>query len=406
MAQIRPFRGVRPDSARAGRVIALPYDVLNREEARQILAENPENFLQVTRADATVPDHVAEHGPEVYGRARENLDRLLDSGVLVQDDEERFYLYTQTWQGRTQAGLMCVCSVEEYDDNRIKKHELTRPKKEQDRVDHITALDAQTGLVFLAYRDDNDAVKAAMAQARALEPDWTVTTEDQVTHALTVLSDPELIGRLQAAFDQVGALYIADGHHRSAAASRVSAARGGAGTSGWFLAGVFPDSELHVLAYNRLVKDLGGRTPAEFRAAVAQVYDMAPATTALPPAAGQVTLYLEGSWHLLTPRAGVVPAGDPVGSLDVAVLQNNVLGPLLGIENPRTDDRIAFVGGIRGPEALQAAVDGGEWAVAFHLFPTSMAELFAVADANKLMPPKSTWFEPKLRGGVVLYRLE
>lgn len=405
MADIRPFRGVRPDNHRAGKVIALPYDVLSRAEARAILADNPENFLQVTRADATVPDGVAEHGPEVYAQARANLDQLLADGVLVQDDAPCFYLYTQTWKGRTQSGLMAVCSVEEYDDNRIKKHELTRPKKEQDRVDHVTALDAQTGLVFLAYRDTHDAVKTAMAEARALPPAWTVTTEDGVTHALSVVGDPALVNRLREAFAAVDALYIADGHHRSAAASRVAAARDGAGTSPWFLAGIFPDSELQVLAYNRVVKNLGGRTPAAFLAAVAETHTLEPAAAPRPPKPGQVTLYLEGSWHLLTPRAGVVPSDDPVGCLDVAVLQNTVLSRLLGIENPRTDERIAFVGGIRGPAALESAVDSGDWAAAFHMYPTSMAELFAVADADRLMPPKSTWFEPKLRGGVVLHRL-
>lgn len=405
MADIRPFRGVRPDNDRAGKVIALPYDVLSRAEARAILADNPENFLQVTRADATVPEGVAEHGPEVYAQARANLDQLIADGVLVQDRQSCFYLYTQTWKGRTQAGLMAVCAVEEYDDNRIKKHELTRPKKEQDRVDHVTALDAQTGLVFLAYRDDQDAARTAMAEARALSPAWTVATEDGVTHALTVIDDEALIGRLQAAFAEVDALYIADGHHRSAAASRVAAARQGAGTSSWFLAGIFPDSELQVLAYNRVVKTLGGRSPSDFLAALGETYAIEPASSPRPPKPGHVSLYVEGAWYLLTPHAGVVPAGDPVGSLDVAVLQDTVLSRLLGIENPRTDDRIAFVGGIRGSEALEAAVDGGEWAAAFHMYPTSMAELFAVADANRLMPPKSTWFEPKLRGGVVLHRI-
>jgi uncharacterized protein (DUF1015 family) len=260
-------------------------------------------------------------------------------------------------------------------------------------------------LVFLAYRDQHDVVKTAMAEARSLAPAWTVTTEDQVSHALTVIGDEGLVSRLRAAFAEVDALYIADGHHRSAAASRVAAARGGAGTSPWFLAGIFPDSELQVLAYNRVVKNLGGRTPAAFLAALGETHVVAPSATPKPCQAGQVTLYLDGAWHLLTPRPGVVPHDDPVGSLDVAVLQEQVLGKLLGIENPRTDERIAFVGGIRGFEALETAVDSGEWAAAFHMYPTSMAELFAVADADRLMPPKSTWFEPKLRGGVVLHRI-
>lgn len=406
MADIRPFRGIRPRSDLAGEIIAPPYDVLSRAEARAILAGQPRSFLQVTRADATVPDAVDDHGPEVYAVARRHLDAMVDDGSLVRDAAPCFYLYSQTWKGRTQTGLMAACSVEEYDRGAIKKHELTRPTKEQDRVDHITALDAQTGLVFLAFRDRFDAVRSALAQAAAAPPDWTVTTDDGVTHALTVVSEPAQVSALQHAFADVPALYIADGHHRSAAASRVAAARAGAGTSGWFLAGIFPDSELQVLAYNRLVLDLGGRTPAAFRDAVAEHFTLAPAAAPEPPSAGTLTMYLDGAWTLLTPKPGVVPADDPVGSLDVSVLQDRVLSPLLGITNPRTDDRISFVGGIRGAAALERAVDAGEAAVAFHMFPTSMAELFSVADADRLMPPKSTWFEPKLRGGVVVHRID
>lgn len=405
MAHVRPFRGVRPRSDLAGAVIAPPYDVLDRAEARAILADNPRSFLAVTRADATLPDDVDDHGPRVYAQARANLDALMADGTLVQDDTPCFYLYRQTWQGRTQVGLMAVCSVEEYDEGTIKKHELTRPTKEQDRVDHIDALDAQTGLVFLAFRDQYDDVRAALAEARALTPDWSVTTDDAVEHALTVVSDPALVERLQAAFRGVDALYIADGHHRSAAASRIHAARAGAGTSGWFLAGIFPDSELEVLAYNRVVADLRGDDLGAFLEKLDPIYSRSITAEPLPPEPGTLTVYVDDHWELLRPRAGVVPADDPVGCLDVAVLQDRVLSPLLGIENPRTDTRIKFVGGIRGPEALEAAVESGAWAIAFHMYPTSMAQLFAVADADRLMPPKSTWFEPKLRGGVVLHRL-
>jgi uncharacterized protein (DUF1015 family) len=404
MAEIRPFRGVRPADALAGDLIAPPYDVLDRAEARAILAANPRSFLAVTRADATLPDDADAHGAPVYAAARANLDRMLAQGDLVQDDGPCFYLYSQTWKGRTQTGLMAACSVDEYDRGDIKKHELTRPTKEQDRVDHVSALDAQTGLVFLAFRDRFDAVRDALAQAADRAPAWRVTTDDGVTHALTVVADAAVISSLQQAFAAVPALYIADGHHRSAAASRVAAARQAAGSSGWFLAGIFPDSELQVLAYNRRVADLNGHSPASFRAAVAERFVLTDTDQAAPPRRGTVTMYLDGRWTLLEPRPGVVP-DDPVGSLDVAVLQDNVLGPLLGIDNPRTDERIDFVGGIRGADALTASVDAGQAAVAFHLYPTAMSQLFDVADADRLMPPKSTWFEPKLRGGVVLHRL-
>lgn len=404
MADLRPFRGIRPADALAGEIIALPYDVMNRAEAREMLRDAPRSFLRVTRADADLPDEVDEHGPEAYAAGRAALDRFLDQGDMQQDEAPCFYLYTQTWQGRTQVGLMALCSVGEYDTGTIKKHELTRPTKEADRVAHIEALDAQTGLVFLAYRDRPD-VAAAMEAAAAGPVAWEVTTDDEVTHRFQVVADGDAIAAIQAAFAGVDALYIADGHHRSAAASRVAAARDGAGTSGWFLAGIFPDSQLRVLAYNRLVHDLAGHDAASFRAAVSERFEVEPTDSPAPDRRGCFTMYLDGAWHRLTPKPGVVPTDDPVGRLDAAVLQDNVLDAILGITDPRRDDRVSFVGGIRGAQALSDAVDSGRAAVAFHLFPTGMDQLFAVADADMLMPPKSTWFEPKLRAGVVVHRI-
>jgi uncharacterized protein (DUF1015 family) len=404
MADIRPFHGIRPDDALAGDIIALPYDVMSRAEARRMVADNPRSFLRITRSDAELPDSVDEHSREAYDAGRAALDRFLADGLLQQDPEPCFYLYTQTWRGRTQVGLMALCSVAEYDAGTIKKHELTRPTKEQDRVDHIDAMDAQTGLVFLAYRD-RPAVAEVLARVGGSPVAWDVTTEDAVRHQLQVVSNPADVAALQAAFAGVDALYIADGHHRSAAASRVAAARGGAGTSGWFLAGIFPDSQLQVLAYNRVVGDLHGRDSATFVAAVSERFEVSPADAPVPDRRGCFTMYLDGAWHRLTPRPGVVPEDDPVGRLDAAVLQDNVLAPLLGITDPRRDTRVRFVGGIRGHEALSAAVDSGDAAVAFHLYPTGMDQLFDVADAELLMPPKSTWFEPKLRAGVVLHRI-
>lgn len=401
MAKLRAFRGVRPANDRASAVIAPPYDVVSEDECRALTAGNPQSFLRVTRSEVDLPPGSDSHGPEAYAVARRNLDLFLAEGWMVQDEVPSFYLYRQTWQGRTQTGLMALCSVGEYDEGTIKRHELTRPDKEQDRVDNMLALEAQPGLVFLAYRDAYARAREAMASAATAAPAWVVTTDDGVEHALTPVSDPGAVDALSRAFDEVPALYIADGHHRSAAASRVAAALNNAGTSGWFLAGIFPDTELQVLAYNRVVADLNGHTADAFLARVGEHFDIAPGPS-IPTARGTVSMYFEGVWQTLTPKAGVVPA-DPVGSLDVAVLQDRVLEPVLGIDDPRTNTRIQFVGGIRGPQALEAAVEAGA-AVAFHMYPTGMDQLFAVADAGLLMPPKSTWFEPKLRGGVVLHR--
>ena len=406
MAQIRPFRGVRPLDELAAQIIAPPYDVLSEDEARAIAAPNPKSFLHVTRPEVDLAPGIDPHGPDAHAKARENLNDFMAQGWMVQDDAPCFYLYSQTWRDRTQTGLMAACSVAEYDAGQIKRHELTRPDKEQDRVDNMSALDAQPGLVFLAYRDTSDAVREAIKLSSALAPAWSVTTDDGVTHSLTVINNAAIVEQLTEAFGGLDTLYIADGHHRSAAASRVCAARSGAGQSGRFLAGLFPDSELEVLAYNRVVRDLNGHTQAEFMKALNTHFIVSPTSTARPQRRGRWTMYLTGQWFELMARDGVVDASDPVGRLDVAVLQDRVLGPLLGIDNPRTDQRIQFVGGIRGHKALSKRVDRGDAMVAFHLYPTGMDQLFDVADADMLMPPKSTWFEPKLRGGVVLHDIK
>jgi len=405
MAEIRPFLGVRPLDALAEQIIAPPYDVLSEDEARAIAGPNPKSFLHVTRPEVDLEEGSDAHGPQAHAKASQNLKAFQDQGWLIQDEQPCFYLYTQTWKGRTQTGLMAACSVQEYDTGRIKRHELTRPDKEQDRVDNMQALDAQPGLVFLAYRDTSETVRQAIKLASALSPVWSVTTDDTVTHSLTVINNANLVEQLGQAFKGVEALYIADGHHRSAAASRVSADRGGSGTSGWFLAGLFPDSELEVLAYNRVVRDLNGHTPAAFMKALSEHFMVTPTSNARPQRRGRWTMYIAGQWFELAAKEGVVDESDPVGRLDVAVLQDRILGPLLGIDNPRTDQRIQFVGGIRGHKALSKRVDRGDAMVAFHMYPTGMDQLFDVADADQLMPPKSTWFEPKLRGGVVLHTI-
>ncbi len=404
MSHLRPFCGVRPKSDLAGEIIAPPYDVLNEEEAREIVSRHPKSFLRVTRSEVDLPEGSDSHGHEAYEKAGENLLQYIADGWMVQDATPCFYLYSQTWQGRTQTGLMALCDTREYDDNLIKKHELTRPDKEQDRTDHVHILGAQTGLVFLTYRDQYATIQEAMTKAKALSADWSVTTDDAVTHTLTVISDPALVEAIQTAFNGVDALYIADGHHRSAAASRVAKLRERAGTSGYFLAGIFADSELKVLPYNRVVADLNGHSQEEFVAQVSAHFTLTPSESPEPPTRQTMTMYLDGAWYLMTPKAHLM-SDDVVASLDVSLLQDNVLGPVLGIDNPRTNTRIQFVGGIRGPQALSNAVDA-KGGVAFCMYATGIDQLLAVADADRLMPPKSTWFEPKLRGGVLIHRLD
>ncbi len=405
MATVRPFTGLRAAEALADKVLAPPYDVVSEAEARALVADNPISFLRVTRSEVDLPEGSDAHGEQAYAQAAATLRRFAAEGVLVQDDTPCFYVYAQQMGEHRQAGLMALCSCAEYDQGIVRRHEFTRPDKEQDRTDHILTLQAQTGLVFLAHRQ-TDAIAALHAAAAERAPLFTVTTPDGVVHSLTRIDDSDSLASWQAAFAALPVVYIADGHHRSAAASRASAEHGGAGSWGHFLCGIFPDDRLQVLAYNRLVADLQGRSSAEFLAALASDFDITSAVPASPDRRGCVHMYLDGAWHRLTPREGVVDAADPVASLDVAVLQDRVLEPLLGIADPRRDTRIRFVGGIRGTDALAAAVDSGDAAVAFSLFPTGLDQLFAVADAGEVMPPKSTWFEPKLAGGVLVHLLD
>lgn len=403
MSRVVPFRAVRAASAAAPSVIAPPYDVMNEAEARAIVAANPRSFVRVSRPESVMPEGADSHAPEAYATARRELDAMIAEGLVTQDAIPSYYLYGQTWRGRTQIGLVAGFSVEEYDAGLIKKHEFTRPDKEKDRVDHIDATGVQSGMVFLAYRD-TDALNRCIAEGAKGTPEWRVTTEDEVEHVLWRISDPSAVAAITTAAAGLPHVYVADGHHRSAAASIVHRQRAGkAGSHAWFLAGLFPASSLEILAYNRAVKDLFAHTPESLLASVAAHYDVAPSSSPVPPGRGQVTMYLGGAWHLLTARD--VPS-DPVARLDVSMLQDRVLRPLLGIDNPRTDKRIDFIGGIRGWKELVKLVDGGSHAVAFHMHPTSLVELFDVADSGQVMPPKSTWFEPKLRDAVSMHRID
>ena len=400
MSRVVPFRAIRAANALAAQVIAPPYDVMSEAEARAIVAGNPQSFVRVSRPESVMPAGADSHAPEAYATARAQFQAMLAEGALVQDDTPSYYLYAQTWQGRTQVGLVAGFSVDEYDNDLIKKHEFTRPDKEKDRVEHIDATDCQTGMVFLAYRDQ-EALNALIAKGSAGAPEWEVTTEDAVTHRLWRISDPASVAAITDAAGQLPCAYVADGHHRSAAASIVHRQRAGkAGNHAWFLAGLFPASNLKILAYNRAVKDLHGHTEASLLASIGAHFDISDTDVPVPPGRGCVTMYLGGKWRLLTARD--VPA-DPVTGLDVSILQDRVLRPLLGIDNPRTDKRIDFIGGIRGHEELVRLVDSGSHAVAFHMHPTSLGELFDVADSGNVMPPKSTWFEPKLRDAVAMH---
>jgi uncharacterized protein (DUF1015 family) len=397
MADVRPFCALRPRNDLAREVIAPPYDVMTDAEARAE-ARAPRSFVHVTRSEVDLVAGTDPHSGEAYRKARENLDAFVADATLTLDSQPSYYLYGQVMGNHCQAGLLAACSIAEYDAGLIRKHEFTRPDKEDDRTVHMEALDAQVGLVFLAYRNTR-GLQTLLATVLEQEPAWRVRTEDEVEHALWVVP-PELTEPIRLAFEQVPTLYIADGHHRSAAAARVHAHRKDP-ASAYFLAGLFPDDALQVMAYNRVVHDLNGLSLDEFLGRVREHFSVEPSPSAAPDRRGVITLLVGGQWLALRPLPGLVDPKDPVASLDVSILQDHLLQPILGIDDPRRSKRIDFVGGIRGAAALERAVADGA-AVAFHLFPTGLDQLFAVADKGEVMPPKSTWFEPKLREGVAV----
>jgi uncharacterized protein (DUF1015 family) len=407
MPLIRPFRGLRPAPGRAADVAAPPYDVLSTEEARVRATGKPWSFLHISKPEIDLPAETDPYAAEVYAKAAENLRRMLDAGVLERDAADCYYAYRMTMGEHVQTGLVAAASVAAYDSNRIRKHEFTRPDKEDDRVRQIEALNAQTGPVLLAYPSD-PVVDALLAQTHHGEPEADVTAADGIRHEIWVLREPGLIARITAAFDAMPALYIADGHHRSAAASRVAAARhnGGEKSSDYFLAVIFPHRQMKILDYNRVVKDLNGLSADDFLARLAERFLVSPACGAVKPSChGEVGLYLPGRWYRLNIDPKLFCA-DPVANLDVSLLSDHVLGPILGIADLRRDKRIDFVGGIRGLAELEKRVDSGEMAAAFAMYPTRMENLMAVADSNQVMPPKSTWFEPKLADGLVSHVLD
>ena len=402
---VTPIRGLRPSPERAEEVVAPPYDVLNTAEARVRAEGRPNSFLHISKPEIDLPEGTDPYDPSVYAKGAENLQRLIDDGVLMREEKPCYYIYRLRWESHVQTGLVFGASVAAYDINRVRKHEFTRPVKEDDRVRQITALNAQTGPVLLTYRAD-DAVKAIIDETAAGTPVYDLTADDGIGHTLWVLDDDAKIEQLNQIFDATDALYIADGHHRSASASRV-AKENSAESAQYFLSVAFAHDEMKILDYNRVVRDLHGLSADELLANAAASFDLELSAEAVRPAKPtQFGMYVNGQWYRLDVHEELVPSDDPVASLDVSLLHSNLIEPLLGISDPRRDDRIDFVGGMRGLGELEKRVDSGEMAVAFSLYPTTMEALMDVADANEVMPPKSTWFEPKLADGLVSHVLD
>ena len=417
MAEIRPFRCIRPNKEVASKVAALPYDVYNRQEAKKEVQKNPMSFLAADRAETQFPDDVDLHDPKVYAKAKELLEQWQKEGILLSDEAECYYVYELTMNGRSQTGIVACAAVDDYVNGVIKKHENTREDKEQDRICHVDVTDAHTGPIFLAYRSD-EALNRMVAEVCSQEALYDFTAEDGIRHRVWKIAE-DLTGQIQERFCQMAAIYIADGHHRAASAVKVGLKRRaekpgytGEEPFNYFLSVLFPDDQLMIMPYKRVVKDLNGKTVQEFLAEVSKKFAVRSLTrTAKVGAADiwpvkrhQIGMYLAGQWYELELFPEYLTE-DPVKGLDVSLLQDNLLAPVLGIGDPRTDSRIQFVGGIRGLEELERLVDGGEGAVAFAMYPTSIQELFSVADAGLLMPPKSTWFEPKLRSGLFIHKL-
>ena len=412
MPLIQPFKALRPATGRAADIIAPPYDVLSSDEARVRAAGKPWSFLHISKPEIDLPAGTDLYSPPVYAKAAENLQKMLDAGVITRDDKPCYYVYRIIMGSHVQTGFVAAASVIEYDSNRIKKHEFTRPDKEDDRVRQIEALNAQTGPVFLAY-PDAPAIDAVLSATVAGTPDADATADDGIRHTLWVIRDAETIAQISRYFDALPALYIADGHHRSAAASRVAAARrsanphhSGEESYNYFLSVIFPAHVLKIMDYNRVVCDLNGLSKEELIARISAGYTVTAAAAPVKPAAhGEVGMYLAGQWYKLNIKPELIPT-DPVARLDVSLLTEHVLTPVLGIADLRRDKRIDFVGGIRGLPELEKRVNSGEMAVAFAMCATTMSDLMSVADSGQVMPPKSTWFEPKLADGMASHVLD
>ena len=404
MATLKPFSALRPQPELAARICELPYDVMSSEEARVMAEGNALSFLHVSKPEIDLPPGTDLYSPAVYAKGKENFAKLIADGSLFQDSQACFYLYRQVMGGHAQVGLVAAASCQEYLDGIIKKHEFTRPDKEDDRVRHIEALNSQTGPVFLTYKAVA-AMDEFVSKKTATPPDVDFTGQDGVRHTSWSVRDAAEIAFIEGQFAQIPFLYIADGHHRSAAAGRVFTARAGQGNSGGFLTVTFPHNQMQILPYNRVLKDLNGLTPEALLAKLAAVFTLTPDGAPKPTRKHELGFYFGGLWRTLHVRPEFTATSDPIERLDVTLLQKLVLAPMFGITDPRTSKRINFVGGIRGTAELEKLVNSGDYACAFSMFPTSIVDLMEIADAGGIMPPKSTWFEPKLRDAMFCHQI-
>ena len=400
MAIVNPFKALRPQPQFAPKVASRPYDVLNSLEAKIEARGNPHSFLHITKSEIDLPDKTDVHSQEVYDRAKQNLNAFVQRGILFREDKPCFYIYQLTMNGRSQTGLVGVSSIDDYENGIIKKHEFTRPEKELDRINHIKSTKAQTGNVFLAYRNVGEIDEVVNKWKSSHDPVYDFVAEDGVRHAIWVINSDQVNNSIRKLFkEKVPATYIADGHHRAASAAKVRLQV----EENYFLTTLFPANELKILDYNRVVKDLNGFQPGDFISKLREDFEVNEVSEAYTPAAlHEFGMYLKNKWYRLVAKEGTF-SDDPIGVLDVTILSNNVLDKLLGIVDQRTDKRIDFVGGIRGLSELEKRVNSGEMAVAFSLFPVSIEQLFDIADSGNVMPPKSTWFEPKLRDGLLTH---
>lgn len=416
MATIRPFKGIRPIEELASKIAALPYDVMNSEEAREMVEGNPYSFLHIDRAEIDLDPSIDVHDKKVYEKARENLDKMIEEKQFIQDDKPCLYIYRQIMNGRAQTGLVFCASIDDYINNAIKKHEFTRADKEQDRINHVNYCDANTGPIFLTYREDevtSEIIKQWSKEGTKRKPVYDFISEDGIGHQVWVIDNELIVKEIVALFGEIENLYIADGHHRSASAVKVGLMRReenpdytGDEEFNYFLAVAFPDNDLMVMDYNRVVKDLNGLTEEEFLNKLSEKFIVTEKDEQVKPTDKHTFgMYLEDKWYLLEAREGSYNAEDPIDSLDVAILQNNVLTPILGIEDVRTSDRIDFIGGIRGIKELERRVHK-DMKIAFSMYATEVSDIMSVADTNQVMPPKSTWFEPKLRSGLFIHKLK
>lgn len=412
MAHIKPFKALRPRKDLASKVASLPYDVCSVEEAREY-KNNHYNFFHVTRAEIDLPKNIDVHKPIVYEQAAETLSKMIDDGILIKEKDPCYYIYRLIYKGREQNGLTCVSSIDDYNNGIIKKHEFTRPEKEKDRIDHIKATHAQTGVVFLAYKNVATINGIISDWKKNNEPVYDFVSDDEVQHTIWIINNYGIVSNITDLFEnEVPSTYIADGHHRAASAAKVAADYENQGLSvtgnesfNYFLTCIFPDNEVEIMDYNRVVKDLNNLDLVTFLDQLKTNFEikLIGQKAYRPQQPHEFGMYIEGQWYKLNAKKDSFPESDAIGSLDVSILQENILAYILDIYDPRTDDRIAFVGGIRGLDELQKRVDSGEMVVAFSCYPVSLKELFKVADNDVVMPPKSTWFEPKTRDGLIIH---